>query len=138
MQPSFRNAATVATAADRFESFRPSARGGRVPTRVSRRWRASEDAAGRTLVDDERAVRVARPRRAERVEQQRLGQRVRRVLGRADDVRVRTDRSGARAGQSKERQRKKRNVKRIRTKFLLIPILLIFKGKNQKLMLFKM
>jgi len=32
-------------------------------------------------------VRVARPRRAERVEQQRLGQRVRRVLGRADDVR---------------------------------------------------
>ena len=45
------------------------------------------DAAGRTLVDDERAVRVARPRRAERVEQQRLGQRVRRVLRRADDVR---------------------------------------------------
>jgi hypothetical protein len=32
-------------------------------------------------------VRVARPRRAERVEQQRLGQRVRRVLRRADDVR---------------------------------------------------
>ena len=32
-------------------------------------------------------MRVARPRRAERVEQQRLGQRVRRVLGRADDVR---------------------------------------------------
>ena len=32
-------------------------------------------------------MRVARPRRAERVEQQRLGQRVRRVLRRADDVR---------------------------------------------------
>ena len=45
------------------------------------------DAAGRTGINDERAVRVARPRRAERVEQQRLGQRVRRVLGRADDVR---------------------------------------------------
>ena len=49
--------------------------------------RNGRDAAGRTLVDDERAVRVARPRRAERVEQQRLGQRVRRVLRRADDVR---------------------------------------------------